>query len=102
MNKAVVTIHGCMLATLLALTGLAAKVALDDAPVEVAQPLEASVLPQRYDYHVDSIPDLEWATKAQKLGQDGWELVFARRASDGDGNFLYECIFKRPSRIPEL
>ena len=102
MNKALLVIHSFMLAALLALTGLAAKIALDDAPVEVAQPLEASVLPQQYDYHVDSIPDLDWSTKAQELGQDGWELVFARRASDSDGNFLYECIFKRPTRVPDL
>ena len=28
-------------------------------------------------------------------GENGWELVFARRASGIDDNFAYEVIFKR-------
>ena len=29
------------------------------------------------------------------LGEDGWELVFARRASDGGDAMMYEVILKR-------
>jgi hypothetical protein len=35
----------------------------------------------------------------QTMGDDGWELVFARRAMNGEGEFAtanYEMIFKRP------
>ena len=30
-----------------------------------------------------------------KLGDEGWELVFARRASGSDEKMSYEMIFKR-------
>jgi hypothetical protein len=31
-----------------------------------------------------------------ELGEEGWELVFARRAQDSiTDEFSYECIFKR-------
>jgi hypothetical protein len=48
-----------------------------------------------WEYEVVSIPDGEWATTAQKLGEERWELVTARRASGGDDKFMYECILKR-------
>ncbi len=31
-----------------------------------------------------------------KIGNDGWELVFARRANGSDERMSYEMIFKRP------
>jgi len=101
-NKAPTIIAGVNLLVSLALTGLVARVALDDAPTAVADPVRVNVQPVKYDYMVVSIPDLEWATKGQELGQDGWEMVFARRASDGNDNMLYECIFQRQSRVPDL
>ena len=54
--------------------------------------------PPRWEYDVVSIGDAEWHSKAQDLGSAGWEIVTARRASDSDGNFAYECIVKRPRR----
>jgi hypothetical protein len=42
--------------------------------------------------------DEELKTVIDKLGADGWELVFARRASDGDSRdpkMSYEMIFKK-------
>jgi len=101
-NKALTIIAGVNLVVSLALTGLVAKVAMDDAPTAVADPVKVNVQPAKYDYMVESIPDLEWGTKAQELGQEGWEMVFARRASDGNDNMLYECIFQRQSRVPDL
>lgn len=102
MNKPLTIISGINLAFTLALTGLVAKVALDDSPTAVSDPVKVSLQPQRFEYMVDSIPDLEWASKAQELGNEGWELVFARRASGADDTYLYECIFKRQSRVPDL
>jgi hypothetical protein len=51
---------------------------------------------QKWEYAVDAIPDLEWETKGKQVGEAGWDMVTCRRASGGDGNFSYECIFKRP------
>lgn len=101
-NKALTIIGTINLVVVFALTGLVAKVALDDTPTAVADPVKVNVQPMKYDYMVASIPDLEWGTKAQELGQEGWEMVFARRASDGADNMLYECIFQRQSRVPDL
>jgi len=88
----------------LALTGVVAKVVFADLPVltELAQARTELIrvgteLP-KYEYAIESIPDLEWGTKAQEMGQAGWTLVFARRASDSAGDFLYECIWQRQVR----
>jgi hypothetical protein len=101
-NKTLTIIGGINLVVMLTLTGLVAKVALSDTPTPVAGPVQVDVQPVKYDYMVDSIPDLEWSSKGQALGQEGWEMVFARRASDGNDNMLYECIFQRQSRVPDL
>lgn len=91
------------LVTTLLLTGFVAKVALNDEPVVVDSPVRVAVQPTQFEYMVDSIPDLEWGTKAQKLGEEGWELVFARRATgSGSGDYMYECIFQRQSRVPDI
>lgn len=98
----VVTILGVLnLVVLMGLTGLVGKSVLKPDPVEVAGPVEAApveLVPQTYEFLVTSIPDLEWGIKAQELGQEGWALVSARRASGGDDKYLYECIFQRQSR----
>jgi hypothetical protein len=82
----------------LVLTALVAKVALNDEPTQVQAPVKVDVQPTQFEYMVDSIPDLEWGSKAQELGKEGWELVFARRARDSADSFLYECIFQRQVR----
>ncbi len=33
----------------------------------------------------------------KNIGDQGWELVFARRATSDD-EYGYECIFKRPKK----
>ena len=54
--------------------------------------------PTVWEYHIEAVPDLSFNTRMNQLGQEGWELVTARRASDGDTDnptMSYEMIFKR-------
>lgn len=97
-NKTLTAIAAGNLVVTLVLTGLVAKVALNDEPTQVQAPVKVDVQPTQFEYMVDSIPDLEWGSKAQELGKEGWELVFARRARDSGDKFLYECIFQRQAR----
>jgi hypothetical protein len=61
-----------------------------------------------FEYWIAAIEDATITRDLNALGQDGWELVFARWATAGDINdpqtslsvsaknqFKYECIFKR-------
>ena len=43
--------------------------------------------------------DRDFENDGKLLGMDGWEIVSARRASDGTGEFSYEVIAKR--RLPD-
>jgi hypothetical protein len=55
-----------------------------------------------WEYRVESIPDRSFDQRINAMGKDGWELVFARRASDGADYspvFSYEMILKRPKKI---
>lgn len=55
----------------------------------------------KWEYKVEAVPDLHFEEGVNVIGEDGWEIVFARRASSGEGssaNFSYEMIFKRPKR----
>lgn len=59
-------------------------------------------IPQ-WEYTIESIPDLGFGTAMNNLGKQGWEMVFARRASSGasyNAEFSYEVIFKRPMVTP--
>ena len=54
----------------------------------------------KWEYKIEGISDLEFERKMQTLGEEGWELTFARRAlgseTFGEKSSLYECIFRRP------
>lgn len=52
-----------------------------------------------WEYKVDSVPDLIFTEYMDNLGEEGWELVTARRANNSiTDEFSYECIFKRPAQ----
>jgi hypothetical protein len=58
--------------------------------------------PIQWEYRVETVPDLSFTQRVNAMGKDSWELVFARRASDGSTYspvFSYEMIFKRPKKI---
>lgn len=58
--------------------------------------LGLQLLAPRWEYSIESPDDLSFEETMETLGQDGWELVFARRAtSRGRGSASYEMIFKR-------
>jgi hypothetical protein len=49
-----------------------------------------------YEYRIEAIPDLLFDETMNELGEDGWELVVARRAQNSiTDEFSYECIFKK-------
>lgn len=52
--------------------------------------------PIKWEYKIAEVPDTNFTEDMGKLGDEGWELVFARRASSENGEFSYEMIFKRP------
>ena len=76
-----------ILATLLLLQMLL-PVLLREEPKPLQLPL--------WEYRIESIPDLNFESQMALLGGQGWELVFARRATDSRDKALYEMIFKRP------
>jgi len=51
-----------------------------------------------WEYWVESPKDELLHERFVALGREGWELVFARRATDSGTTALYEMIFKRPRR----
>lgn len=58
--------------------------------------------PIQWEYRIESFPDRSFDQRVNAMGRDGWELVFARRASDGSDyspTFSYEMIFKRPRKV---
>src|ERR1044072_4006681 len=61
--------------------------------------------PIQWEYRIESFPDRSFDQRINTMGRDGWELVFARRASDGadySPTFSYEMIFKRPKRMESI
>lgn len=71
---------------------LAALVALNALPLFKAGPIGAK---PTFEYRIEGVPDLGFDEKMAALGADGWELVFARRASDSSSTMMYEVILKR-------
>ena len=55
---------------------------------------------QAFEYLIEAVPDVGFDRDMARLGNDGWELLFARRASGYDDKMSYECIFKRPKLPP--
>ena len=58
----------------------------------------------RWEYRIEDVPDRSFNDEMNKMGEEGWELVFARRASDGSEyhpTMSYEMILKRPKRLNE-
>lgn len=60
--------------------------------------LQKKMFSTKWEYIIISFPDSELEEGMNKLGEEGWELVFARRAITGSGEFtrgVYEMIFRR-------
>lgn len=53
--------------------------------------------PIQWEYRLENIRDSEFTLTMTNLGNDGWELVSARRASESltEASFGYEIIYKR-------
>jgi hypothetical protein len=54
-----------------------------------------------WEYKTESFEDTMFDSSINRIGQEGWELVFARRALTGEDysrRGIYECIFKRPKQ----
>lgn len=49
----------------------------------------------KWEYKVSSPSDYSLGRELKELGLEGWELVFARRASSETGGAVYEMIFRR-------
>jgi hypothetical protein len=59
----------------------------------------------RWEYMILSVPDDMFTQQLDRLGANGWEMVFARRASDGNTphpTMSYEMIFKRHATATPL
>ena len=50
------------------------------------------------EYGVQFIPDSVSQTMLDKVAENGWDIVEARRATDGNGGVGYELILKRTKR----
>jgi type IV secretory pathway VirB2 component (pilin) len=50
----------------------------------------------KWEYKLESPSDYSFTKTMNNYGEEGWELVSARRASDSSSSMSYECIFKRP------
>lgn len=53
----------------------------------------------QWEYRIEGLKDVEFRSELDRIGRGGWELVFARRAVNGesdDREAMYEVIFKRP------
>ncbi|MBD2137779.1 hypothetical protein H6F32_09290 [Anabaena sp. FACHB-1237] len=54
-----------------------------------------------WEYKIESFEDVIFDSSMNRMGNEGWELVFARRALTGgeySSRGIYECIFRRPKQ----
>ena len=60
-------------------------------------PAQGAIAPH-WEYAIQDVPDDGFTQKMNDLGNQGWELVSARRASNGTDSptLSYKVIFKRP------
>ncbi len=65
---------------------------------KVEPTISDKVEPTRWEYTLESPSDVILQPSLERLGNNGWELVFARRASSELGSASYEMIFKRPKK----
>jgi hypothetical protein len=58
----------------------------------------AAFEPPEYEYRIVIVSDSQWVKDMETAGNNGWDLVFARRASTSESfnAMAYEMIFKRP------
>jgi len=61
---------------------------------------ERSKPPTTWEYMIASVADLKFGEEMKLAGENRWELVFARRASNSRDEMMYECIFRRPALVP--
>lgn len=69
--------------------------------VRVIRPSSPPPALAKWEYMIASPPDQEFDERMAGYGREGWELVSARRATSGSGEYSsagYEMIFKRPVR----
>jgi len=50
----------------------------------------------QWEYRIEGPDDSELRATLMNLGEAGWELAFARRATRDSEGAIYEMIFKRP------
>jgi len=50
---------------------------------------------RKWDYKIESPSDINFESAVARMGDQGWELIFARRATSSYGSAGYEMIFKR-------
>lgn len=55
----------------------------------------APLVPPKWEYGIEWFEDNDFATSVNKVGQEGWEMVFARRATNANEKYGYEMIFRR-------
>ncbi len=57
--------------------------------------LSTGPMQERWEYMVTALPDPSFEKDSKTLGDAGWEIVTARRASNANDEFSYEVIAKR-------
>jgi hypothetical protein len=87
MQKSATTIVIILLAVLVAFECLK----LTKASEAIYQPV--------YDYNIVYLKDSTFEEDMKTMGNEGWEIVNARRASSGEDTWGYECIIKKTRLI---
>lgn len=65
--------------------------------IGLGAPVFGSLRPTpKWDYRIESPSDKLFESEIKRLGDEGWELVTARRATSDYSGPSYEMIFKRP------